>query len=89
MDASVVPLIHQRGSDMNLYIISMRRDDDSSRSPAELTRIVEGMERDIEIVSGRDKPVMTVQMARDTASVVSSAIPFAKVENYFELDLLQ
>jgi len=73
---------------MDLYIISMRREDTLAHSAAELTRLIEELPGDVEIVSGRDRSVMTVQMARNTASVAASSIPFAKVENYFEIGLL-
>lgn len=73
---------------MALYIVSIPREARRNFSGLELTRKVEALPGDVEIVSGRDRHVMTVKMPAATASAATSRIPFARVQDYYELTLL-
>jgi hypothetical protein len=67
----------------------MVRDATQVRSPTELTRHFEEPSGEIEIVSGRNRFVMTVHMARKAVLTAAWRIPFEKVEGCFEVRTLE
>ncbi len=73
---------------MPLYIVSMSSASLKSHSTTELTDGIEALPGIKEIVTGRNRKVLTVQMPASTAALLKRKIPFADVEDYYELNLL-
>lgn len=73
---------------MTLFIVSVLGDTYDTYSVREMTRVVEQLPGDIEIVTGRNSDVMTVQMSPVAAKIAARQMPFALVEDYYELSLL-
>jgi hypothetical protein len=71
---------------MNLYTISLRFEA-SDHDAKELTRSVERLPGGVSILAGHNKDVITAKMGK-AAVEAAKRIPFAEVEQYSEMDLL-
>jgi len=73
---------------MDYYLISLPRSARVSHSVAELTQEVEALPGNVKIIDGRGKDVLTVAMDSLALQQAAESIPFARIENYHELELL-
>jgi acetamidase/formamidase len=73
---------------MNYYLISLPRNARAEHSAEELTARVENLPGALEIVDGRNSDVLTVRMDQATAQQAAHTISFARIEKYYELNLL-
>lgn len=73
---------------MTYYLISLPTNARQKHSVEELTECVERLPGAPEIVDGRNSDVLTVRMDNATAQQAARTITFARIENYYELNLL-
>ncbi|MEK1888213.1 MAG: hypothetical protein AAAB35_11710 [Phyllobacterium sp.] len=73
---------------MQIFLISLQRDARAIYSADDLTHMVESLPGSVEILDGHNKDVLTVKMDMLACDAAATRIPFARVEDYYEMNLL-